>query len=303
MRISLMGSLPQYSPRLFVFTEDGTFDRTAFAEYVYYDVICIGGGGGRGGGYYGEDSENAGNTIRTFGGEGGGGGFHRVRGLLESLDDDIDYTIGVGGDAGVDKDDLDTITDGGDGTASIFGGFAAASGGKGGLKSLSSSIEHSTGANGGDGGIGGQGEPGYGAKGGLAGTVDDPEAMGDVPGTAGRDGVLRQSPYEFLSGYFTNPGLIGEGGGGGAGGLGLLEGGVDPWIPRFPFPTRGGRGSYDLDERVYGPSGDPTVDSDTGLVLVPGVAGGARTTPITNSWTPYGGSGRVGIIALKLTVE
>jgi hypothetical protein len=302
-RISLKGSIPQTSPKIFIFKADGTFDKTLFPEYTNYDVITIGGGGGRGGGYYGIDSNHATHTIRTFGGEGGGGGFHRVRGLLSALDATIDYTVGVLGAAGVDKDDLGTITDGADGTASIFGGFASASGGKGGKKSISDSLDDPTTADGGDGGLGGQGVAGYGAKGGIAGIVDDPEAMGNTPGTNGEDGYLREGPFEFTPGYFTNLGLVGAGGGGGTGGGAQLITGDTAWSAQFPFPTSGGVGSYDIDELVYAAAGVPTVDPDTGLVTVSGKAGGARATPITNSWTPYGNSGHDGIIVLRLTVE
>lgn len=302
-RLSLRGSIPKAGPRIFIFMTDGTFDRTLFPGYTNFDVICIGAGGGRGGGYYGTDSEHATHTLRNFGGEGGGGGFHRVQGLLEALGDTIDYEVGVPGTNGVDKDDLDTITDGGDGTSSIFGGFAAASGGNGGKKSISDSKENATGADGGDGGLGGQGEHGWGGKGGIAGIANDPESLGNTPGTDGEDGVLLTGPYEFTSGFFTNPGVIGKGGGGGTGGGARLVDGDTDWIAQFPDPTRGGKGSYDVSEMVFAMGGDPTVDPDTGLILVPGKAGGARATPLTNSWRPFGGSGQQGAVILRLTVE
>ena len=98
MRLSLKGSLPQLRPRIFIFTESGTFDKTLYPDYTNYDVIAIGAGGGPGGGYHGLDSEHSDRDVRNFGGQGGGGGYHRVQGLLEPLGDTIDIVVGAPGD-------------------------------------------------------------------------------------------------------------------------------------------------------------------------------------------------------------
>lgn len=301
MRLSLKGSLPQNRPRLFIFAADGTFDKTLFPEYTNFDAIVIGAGGGRGGGYYGEDSEHAGITLRSIGGEGGGGGYHRIQGVLEGLGDSIDIIVGTPGANGIDHSELDDLTDGEDGATSWFGDICYASGGNGGKKVESASIDFNMGANGGDGGLGGISEHGWGGMGGICGAVDDPEVVGDAPGTNGEDGPLLVGPYEYTIGFFTLRGTIGKGGGGGAGGLARLV--DDEWVRHFPFPTSGGRGSYDLDERVFGPGTAPGIDSETGLVIVPGRGGGARATPLTNSWRPYGSSQQAGLVVVRLTVE
>ncbi len=308
MRLGFAGPIVRVDPIVIVFTADTTFDKTAYPDYTNYDVIAIGGGGGRGGGYHGGDSiypEDT--TIRTIGGEGGGGGFHRLRGLLEVLDDSISITVGGGGSAGTDvtSDPAGSTTDGGDGGTSWFSDFCVASGGKGGKRATTDSIDTNLYADGGDGGLGGQSVAGFGAKGGVAGFVYDPDTFGHTAGKPGGDGIFTIGPYEFEPGYSTVNGYIGAGGGGGAGGIGKVISPSTTWEATFPLPTAGGKGSYDSDQAIFGPGGDPKLYTASGnpIKIVPGFAGGARISLLNRSNKVYGNSGQPGVVALRLTKE
>jgi hypothetical protein len=290
MRLELAGSLVHPDPVVLMYTANATFDVLKYRDlgYTHFDVICIGAGGGMGGGI---DTANTGTLIRSYGGAGGGGGFHRVRGLLSALPDTCPIVVGVGGAPGTEHASSPTsTTNGGDGGASTFNNTTCrASGGEGGKRVQSNSLTVTTLANGGDGGVGNRVNPGGGGTGGGAGV---PSATGPgTPGLVGQDGT-----------FFSN---IGKGGGGGAGGVGKY-GGIT-----CNAATAGGRGSYNPgDTSVYGPSDAPDNDPNTGATSVrPGGASGAKASPLTGLPTVYGKSkgerliGDPGVVIVRLTTE
>lgn len=280
MRIELAGTLNRPDPVVLRLDEDRAgFNILGYREegYTNFEVICIGGAGGQGGGI---DSQGGGNQIRSYGGAGGGGGFHRVRGLLSALPSLINIVVGKGGTMGNDHlNDPNQTTDGGDGGYSSFNGATClASGGKGGLRVRTNDISLATQANGGIGGIGNRSIAGGGALGGVA-------ASPGVAGTAGQDGILGFND-------------IGQGGGGGAGGLSRYG------IGTTFFATAGGKGSYNPSNlSVFGPGLPPTFESR------PGGASGAKASPLNGLSTVYGQSNGdrlpagAGIVIVRLTVE
>lgn len=290
MRLELAGSLVQPDPLIVRFSANQDFDVLKYVEmgYTHFDVICIGAGGGMGGGI---NTANTGTLVRSYGGAGGGGGFHRVRGLLSALPDLCPVVVGVGGALGTEQvSNAALTTDGGDGGYSSFNGTACiASGGKGGKRVQQNSLTVKTLADGGDGGIGNRQNAGGGAIGGVVGT---PTANGPgIAGSAGADGT-----------FFQN---IGQGGGGGAGGVGKYG------AVTCNAATAGGRGSYNPgDTSVYGPADTPGPDPDSGSQnVVPGGASGAKAAPLTSLPTIYGQSkgerlpGDPGSVILRLTAE
>jgi hypothetical protein len=290
MRLELAGSLIHPDPLIVKFDSNQNFDTLSYIDfgYTHFEVICIGGGGGMGGGI---DTVNTGTSIRSYGGAGGGGGFHRVRGLLSALPDTCPVVVGVGGSLGTEhSSDPSLTTNGGDGGYSTFNDVTCrASGGKGGRRVQSNSLTVTTQANGGDGGIGNRTNAGGGGIGGVAGT---PTATGPgTPGSAGVDGTI-----------FNN---IGKGGGGGAGGVGKY-GGIT-----CNAATAGGRGSYNPgDLSVYGPGGAPSNDVlSAAAIILPGGASGAKAAPLNGLPTVYGQSkgerlpGAPGVVIVRLTAE
>ena len=290
MRFELSGSLVKPDPLVVRYQANGNFNPASYIDmgYTHFDVICIGAGGGRGGGI---DTANTGTQIRSFGGAGGGGGFHRVRGLLSALPSSCPVVVGVGGNNGLDHaSNPASTTNGADGGGSSFNGTTCrASGGQGGKRVQSNSLTVTTQANGGDGGVGDRITAGGGGSGGVAGT---PTATGPgTPGTNGSDGT-----------FFQN---IGKGGGGGAGGVGKYGG------TTCNAATSGGRGSFNPgDTSVYGPGDTPDPDSASGAAnIVPGGASGAKASPLSGLPTIYGQSqsgaahGDPGIVILRLTAE
>ena len=290
MRIELAGSLVHPVPLIIRFDANQTFDTLRYIDlgFTHFEVICIGAGGGMGGGI---DTGNAGTLIRSYGGAGGGGGYHRVRGLLSALPASCPVAVGVGGALGVEHpSNPASTTDGGDGGASSFNSTTCrASGGKGGKRVQSNSLTVTTQAHGGDGGIGNRPIAGGGAAGGVAGT---PTATGPgIAGIAGADGT-----------FFND---IGKGGGGGAGGVGKY-GGIT-----CNAATAGGRGAYNPgDTSVYGPGDLPDNDASSGAANIkPGGASGAKAAPLNGLPTVYGQSkgvravGDPGVVVLRLTAE
>lgn len=284
MRFELSGSLIRPIPSILTYSADGVFnaDEKIALGYTHFEVICIGGGGGRGGGI---NTGSTGTQIRSYGGEGGGGGYHRVRGLLSALPAVSDIIVGSGGLNGLDQiSDPNLTTDGDDGGFSSFNGTTCrASGGKGGSRVQTNSSIGATEANGGDGGIGNRTIAGGGAEGGIAGV---PTALGPgTPGTNGADGTI-----------FNN---IGKGGGGGAGGVGLW-GGIT-----CNAATSGGRGSYNPgDTAVYGPGYPPGDDILSAILdIVPGIASGAKAAPLNGLPVIWGQSGKSGIVVIRLSAE
>lgn len=286
MRLELAGSLIRLEPLVIKFNADQDFDPLVFIDlgYTHFEVICIGAGGGRGGGI---DTANTGTLIRSYGGEGGGGGFHRVRGLLSALPEVCPVLVGDPGADGNDHASNPALTtNGADGEASTFNGTTCrASGGKGGKRVQSNSLTVTTQADGGDGGVGNRSIAGGGAVGGIAGTPSS-----DGPGTLGvngQDGTFFQD--------------VGKGGGGGAGGVGKYGGGGTTCNPA----TEGGRGSYNPgDTSVYGLGDIPGVDIDTGSInVVPGLASGAKAAPLNGLPTVFGRSGDPGTVIVRLSVE
>lgn len=302
MRIHLAGSFLGLEPVFLIFTAPGTysFDKTLYPDHTIYDIMVIGGGGGRGGGLEGQDPNYSNWNNFNYGGSGGGGGSHRLQGLLEILGDTTQVIVGAAGSDGTDGgSNPANATDGGDGEASSFGGFVIATGGKGGKRAQSLSWDDNMLADGGDGGIGGIGSPaGGGGVGGICGLNDDPENPGlSAPGTDGGDGRL----------YLTTNGIIGEGGGGGAGGSIRHDTNAGTWTREMPYSTYGGRGSYNSDEAIYAPQGVPEYVTPTGAPLAlrgkPGLGGGARITPFNKSNTVYGSARTSGVVVIRLAAE
>lgn len=295
MRLELAGSLVQANPLVLRFDADDTFDTLAYIDlgYTHFDVICIGGGGGMGGGI---DTLNTGTKVRSYGGAGGGGGFHRTRGLLSALPDECDVVVGAGGAPGTEHVSNPVLChDGDDGGPSTFNvNTCRASGGEGGKKVQTNSISVSSEANGGEGGAGNRIVVGGGAAGGVAGI---PTTLG--PGTLGTNAA---------DGTYLNN--IGKGGGGGAGGIGTY--GNDATCNAA---TAGGRGSYNpADTAVYSPGGTPSTDLSTDSInIIPGGAGGAKASPVNGLPTIFGRSngatgvinlaGDDGVVIIRLTVE
>ena len=290
MRLELSGSLVHPDPLVLRFDVNQNFDTVKYTDlgFTHFEVICIGAGGGMGGGI---DTANTGTLIRSYGGAGGGGGFHRVRGLLSALPNSCPVVVGAGGALGTEHaSNPASTTDGGDGGASTFNGTTCrASGGKGGKRVQSNSLTVTTQAHGGDGGIGNRTNAGGGGAGGLAGT---PSATGPgVSGSGGSDGTLFND--------------VGKGGGGGAGGV-AKYGGIT-----CNAATSGGRGAYNPgDTSVYGPGGNPSTDPSSGAANTrPGSASGAKASPLNGLPTVYGQSKgtRVvsdpGVVILRLTAE
>jgi hypothetical protein len=291
MRLELSGSLIQPDPLVIKFNSNQNFTPQQYIDlgYTHFDVICIGAGGGMGGGI---DTANTGTLVRSYGGAGGGGGYHRVRGLLSALPTTCPVVVGVGGALGAEhSSNPASTTNGGDGGASSFNDpTCRASGGKGGRRVTTNSLTVATLADGGDGGIGNRIIAGGGGLGGTAGT---PTATGPgTAGTSGADGTFFQD--------------IGKGGGGGAGGVGKYGGATT-----CNAATTGGRGSYNPgDTSVYGPGDTPKNDSTTGsLNIVPGGASGAKAAPVNGLPVVYGQSksarqiGDPGTVILRLTAE
>jgi hypothetical protein len=292
MRLELAGSLVQPDPLVIKFNASQNFNTQNYIDlgYTHFDVICIGAGGGMGGGI---DTANAGTLVRSYGGAGGGGGFHRVRGLLSALPALCPVVIGAGGTLGTEHSNNPVLTtNGGDGGASSFNDpTCRASGGKGGKRVQSNSLVVGTQADGGDGGIGNRLIAGGGAVGGVAGT---PTAAGPgSPGTVGADGTFLQN--------------IGKGGGGGAGGVGKYGSGGTT----CNAATAGGRGSYNPgDTSVYGPADTPGNDPSSGSQnVIPGGASGAKAAPLNGLPIIYGQSkgdrlvGDPGTVIIRLTAE
>lgn len=293
MRIELAGSLIRPVPLVIRFNSSQAFDVQKYIDegYTHFDVICIGAGGGMGGGI---DTANTGTLIRSYGGAGGGGGFHRVRGLLSALPSSCPIVVGVGGARGTEHaSNPANTTNGADGGVSSFNDTTCrASGGLGGKRVQSNSLTVTTQAHGGDGGIGNRINPGGGAAGGVAGT---PSASGPgVAGVAGIDGMLLYPD-------------IGQGGGGGAGGVGKYGSGGTT----CNAATSGGRGAYNPgDTSVYGPGDTPGVDPSSGSQnVIPGGASGAKASPLNGLPTVYGQSkgerlaGDPGTVIVRLTAE
>lgn len=296
MRIEFAGSLDVVNAAVITYELDGGFDPAPYIAlgYTHFDVICIGGGGGDGGNYFGEDYNTPGQYLRSYGGKGGGGGFHRIQGLLAALTGGVAVNIGGLGtpgtslntDSGVETD-IATTDGGPGGTTSFWDGACAASGGEGGSRVYSATLDIGSNANGGDGGIGASSSPGGGASGGLAGDESTPA-----------------EPPE--NGSFN--GSVGQGGGGGAGGVGIYPVGGPAYTARVQA-TAGGRGSYDPTLSVYGPGGpalfDISADIDNGYTI-PGYGGGAKATPLNGLRKIWGQGGHpviAGVCVIKVTKE
>ena len=290
MRFELAGSLVHPEPLVLRYENNQSFITAYYVDrgYTHFEVICIGGGGGMGGGI---DTGNTGTLIRSYGGAGGGGGFHRVRGLLSALPESCPIVVGAGGAPGTEhSSNPSMVTNGGNGGPSSFNDTTCrASGGEGGKRTQTNSVTAGTIANGGDGGVGNRINVGGGGDGGVAGTPSDTGP--GIAGTSGADGTL-----------FNN---VGKGGGGGAGGVGKY-GGVT-----CNAATSGGRGSYNPgNTAVYGPADTPGNDPSSGAQnVVPGGASGAKASPLNGLPTIFGQSkgerltGDPGIVIIRLTAE
>ena len=291
MRINFAGSLLKLNPLVLVYEANDTFVKAAYvsAGYRNYEAIAIGAGGGRGGNYFGADWMDDSRTIHCYGGMGGGGGFHRIRGVLSALPSSVNVVIGGPGAQGTDRlidspveYDIST-TDGGDGGTSHFNHPACvASGGKGGKRVYTATLSVDPYSDGGDGGSGASSSAGGGGVGGIAQIVTTPP-LPELPVNGGAGTLV---------------GGVGKGGGGGAGGVGLMTTPVT--VQRTP--TIGGKGAYNASDQSVYDYGGP-IGTDSGLLIVPGFGGGARTTPLTDSTKAYGRSGEQGVVVLRLTVD
>lgn len=285
MRIELSGSLVHVEPLNLIFTQDQDFSPEMYTAlgYTHFEAICIGAGGGSGGGI---DTANTGTLIRSYGGRGGGGGFHRSRGVLATLPEPCPISVGQPGADGSDHASNPALTTHGqDGGFSSFNdNTCQASGGEGGKRVQANADNVAPVADGGDGGLGNRTAAGGGGAGGVCGTPS-PSGPG-TPGIDGKDGTLIND--------------IGAGGGGGAGGVGKYGTAVT-----CLSATAGGRGAYDPgDTSVYGPGANPSMDEDTDAAdIVPGDGGGAKTAPLNSLPTVYGSSGQPGVVVLRLTAE
>lgn len=303
MRIQFGGNLIDRTPRTFLFTdytETLYFNKVSHVVdgYTNFDVICIGGGGGKGGTL---GASGGGSDTKVHGGQGGGGGLHWVKGLLEHLPDASAIEVGAAGADGTDGIYVGDATDGENGGTSQFNeGFYTcyASGGAGGKGAQSNTIDANSYADGGQGGKGENFDP-NGAAGGIAPIVEDvPGPPGQIIlAVDGKDGTLKVSSDPFSTA------LVGEGGGGGAGGIAQYASGDIPSV-MIAAASRGGRGSYDpANTLVYGPLGFPLADPPDfpDFPIISGLASGARVTPLLNTPFVYGRSGQPGIVIVRIT--
>lgn len=286
MRLELAGVISRADPQTLIFESSDDFDVAGYLAlgYTAIDVICIGGGGGRGGGV---DTAGTGTLIRTYGGEGGGGGYHRVQGDLSELPDTCPVVVGAAGALGTEHvSNPASTTDGSDGSYSSFNGtFCCASGGKGGKRAQTATTTANPLADGGDGGIGNRTAVGGGAIGGHCGDPDDD------PSTSidGEDGTIIDN--------------IGHGGGGGAGGISRY--GDDPETTEaYLEATAGGHGSWTPDDLlVAGDAEDPQAGSTNIDNSKPGRGGGATAKPLSGLPYNYGQAGVPGAVVIYLTSE
>ena len=298
MKINFAGPFTTIDPIIIPFTTPGTFtfDKTAYPDHIFYDVIVIGAGGGWAGGMEGEDPSQPGNIVKNFGGAGGGGGFHRRQGLLELLADSTTVIVGAAGADGADGPDESTPADDAeDGGYSSFGSFVMATGGKGGKGSQTVDSNESQLADGGDGGIGGTLDilVGGGGKGGVCGS------------TAGETGKLITTGRFYIpdTDTYTAKGWVGKGGGGGPGGSYFQD--AMGYQLQAPFALAGGKGTYNSDEEVYDPGSGPRIyvpEPGINMKAKPGRGGGARVTPLTRTNAVYGGTGANGCVFIRLSV-
>jgi hypothetical protein len=280
MRFELSGIISRVDPQVIIFESNDTFDTAAYRDlgYTTLDVICIGGGGGRGGGV---DTANTGTLIRTYGGEGGGGGFHRVQGLLSELPDSCPIVVGAAGAAGTEQANPTNVgltTDGGDGHYSSFNtDFCQASGGKGGKRAQTVSTTVNPLADGGEGGIGNRTAVGGGGLGGHCGDPDDDPSTS----TDGEDGTIIDD--------------IGHGGGGGAGAITKYDG------TSYLEATGGGHGSWLPDNQLVAGDAEDAQVGGTGVdSSKPGRGGGATARPLTGLPYNYGQAGVPGAVVVYL---
>lgn len=191
-----------------VFTQDGQFIvPTGVTKLI---ITACGGGGGGGGSSY-RSSIHSG----AVGGGGGGGGAAILnKQFVVSPKQEINITIGVGGEPG--KTDSNSGYNGQDGSPTIIGNLVTLAGGKGGLRSRYNGISGEDGIGGEPGGEGGgrggnntmAGNNGIKGKGGLA-TLNDAKNGGGGGGSLGNGGNGANSNTSATNGE------LGGGGGGG----------------------------------------------------------------------------------------
>lgn len=303
-----------------LFLEDGVpFEKAAYTDMYYtrYEVWCVGAAGGRGGAIL--RSFDPLNRKSIWGGAGGGGGLHRVSGMLATLPDSVDVSIGVAGTDGQngsgeiwdwdsdpehlpypmlpDRDESGTIIEplhlhsnptwvepeaGEDGEASSFGTICKASGGIGGGPVVPADNDWSSWYLNFS-----ELRPGYGGDGGIGNQL--------LAGGGGSGGVPASPPFlpapiPAEDGSWN--GSIGKGGGGGYGGIFLAVVGTPPPVVYGAIDAgNGGRGSYSFrDTSVFGPRERDHAFTDiipligdpgsAGHRTVPGSGGGARLNPL-----------------------
>lgn len=191
-----------------VFTQDGQFIvPTGVTKLII--TACGGGGGGGGSSYH---SSIYGGAVG--GGGGGGGDAILNKEFIVSPQQQINITIGVGGNAG--KTDSPSGYNGQDGSPTIIGNLVTLAGGKGGMRSRYKGVEDEDLVGGAPGGQGGgkggsnnnAGNNGIKGNGGLS-TSNTPRNGGGGGGSLGNGGNGANSNTSATNGE------LGGGGGGG----------------------------------------------------------------------------------------
>ncbi len=264
------------SPKVSVFTANGTWTKDPASTQVEVEVWGGGGAGGNG-------AAVASGTASSGGGGGGGGGKRRGRFRATDLAGSVSVTIGAAGARGTGAG-----ASGGQGGTSSFGTLLRAYGGGGGAGG--STIAAAGGGGAGDnnpgstatGSTAGAGGASFGAGGGGGGAVGGSERIGGAGGGGCALGAIGQA-----GGYAAEAG----GGGGAGGGLsagGTAFGGGTTTVFNTSATNAGGTapGGAGTAPASFA-YGTPASQGGPGGAASPTAAGGAGA----NGQTPAGGGG------------
>ena len=285
------------SPKVTVFTADGTWTRDPSAAQVEVEVWGGAGAGGNGG------VANAG-TASSGGGGGGGGGKRRGRFRAADLAGSVAITVGAAGPRGSGNG-----ATGGQGGATSFGTLLRAYGGGGGAGGSTGSAAGGGGAgdptpgNTATGGSAGAGGGSFGASGGGGGSVGGSERVGGAGGGGCVAGGAGQ-----LGGYAMDAGSGGGSGGGISAGNASFGGGATTLFNSAGTNAGGiaprGAGSapaafaYGTPASMGGPGGASSTSGPggagaTGQLPAGGGGGGAAQTGQSGGLGGLGGGGVV----------